>query len=327
MNSNNYTLRKTTTDDAWDSFVRSSPNGTLFSYGEYLKSIRAKIAVYYLLKSEEIKAAIAVVENEDQRATVLHDFIIYNGIMFAPPQSKQNRSSILSEQFRTLTEAVHALAATYGAVSLSLAPSIIDIRPFLWHNYGTDKPKFASDIRYTSQVNISDFRTARTLEDISIYHEASYSRRQEIRYAIRDGVVTKADFDARQFVDFYVKTMSRQDIQVDNKYAAELETLITNLYDKNLGKMFVSYTASGDAGSMAFYGFDNKRAYYLFGANEPSLRDSHTGTAILWDSFYSLSREGIEEVDLEGVNSPHRGWFKLSFGGNIIPYYQLALEK
>ena len=31
----------------------------------------------------------------------------------------------------------------------------------------------------------------------------------------------------------------------------------------------------------------------------------------------------IQEVDLEGVNSPERGWFKLSFGGDLRCYHQV----
>ena len=31
----------------------------------------------------------------------------------------------------------------------------------------------------------------------------------------------------------------------------------------------------------------------------------------------------IVEVDLEGVNSPQRGWFKLGFAGDLRPYYEL----
>jgi hypothetical protein len=40
-----------------------------------------------------------------------------------------------------------------------------------------------------------------------------------------------------------------------------------------------------------------------------------------------LALEGIAEVDLEGVNSPRRGWFKLSFGGALLPYYELHLDR
>ena len=66
-----------------------------------------------------------------------------------------------------------------------------------------------------------------------------------------------------------------------------------------------------------------KGAYYLFGASNPGMRNEHTGSAVLWDSFFALSRDAIKEVDMEGVNSPHRGWFKLSFGGDIRPYYHV----
>ena len=53
------------------------------------------------------------------------------------------------------------------------------------------------------------------------------------------------------------------------------------------------------------------------------MRSQHTGTAVLWDAFNGLSDHGIREVDLEGVNSPQRGWFKMSFGGDLVPYYEL----
>ena len=37
------------------------------------------------------------------------------------------------------------------------------------------------------------------------------------------------------------------------------------------------------------------------------------------------NRTKIGEVDMEGVNSPQRGWFKLGFGGNLLPYYQISM--
>ena len=83
------------------------------------------------------------------------------------------------------------------------------------------------------------------------------------------------------------------------------------------------YTSNGDLGSMAFFAIDHIRAYYLFGANDPGIRDQHTGTAVIWDAFRFLNATGVKEVDLEVVNSPNRGWFKLSFGGELVPYYNL----
>ena len=316
-------LEKTKLDDKWDELVLQSVNGTVFSLSQYLNNIEAMVSPYYYRRNQEIRAGVLVIEKDNGLDTCLHDFVIYNGIFFAPPQNKQNRSQITSEQFDISTFVAAELAGIYKSVHLQLHPTILDIRPFLWFNYGTDYPKYSVDVRYTSYLNIEDFSRAEKLEDISTYLQASNARRQEIRYAIRDKVVTKQEFNPDLFVNFYNETMKRQDIAVEESVLNQMKFLVTNLFKANTGRMFVSYLSSGEPGSMAFFAMDSKRGYYLFGANDPALRDSHTGTAVLWDAFYVLSKEGIKEIDMEGVNSPYRGWFKLSFGGDLQPYYQI----
>jgi len=316
-------LEKAELDDKWDDLVTKSVNGTVFCTSQYLKNIEANVAPYYYRRNQELRAAVLLIETQDRLDTYLHDFVIYNGLIFAPPQNKQNRSQVISEQFDISTFLAEELAGIYNSVNMQLHPTILDIRPFLWFNYGADGPKYAVDLRYTSYLNIEDFSSAGKLEDIATYMQASNARRQEIRYGIRDNVVTKEEFNPDLFVDFYKETMKRQDIAVEEDVLNQMNSLITNLFKTNIGRMFVSYLSSGEPGSMAFFVMDSKRGYYLFGANDPGLRDSHTGTAVLWDAFYSLSREGINEIDMEGVNSPYRGWFKLSFGGDIRPYYQI----
>jgi hypothetical protein len=74
----------------------------------------------------------------------------------------------------------------------------------------------------------------------------------------------------------------------------------------------------------AAYGWDSRRAYYLFGAGHPDLSEPWQSTLGHWKAFIDITnRFGISEVDMEGVNSPQRGWFKLGFGGNLINYYQV----
>ena len=43
----------------------------------------------------------------------------------------------------------------------------------------------------------------------------------------------------------------------------------------------------------------------------------------LVNSFYELKKISVKTIDLEGVNSPKRGYFKTSFGGDIYPYYKI----
>lgn len=318
-----HTLEKAELNDKWDDLVSKSVNGTVFCSSQYLKNVVANITPYYYKRNQEIRAGVLLVEKDGAQDTYVHDFIIYNGIFFAPPQNKQNRSQIISEQFDISTFIAEELAGVYKTVHMQLHPSIIDMRPFLWFNYGMDAPKYNIDIRYTSYLNIEDFSHAGKLEDISTYLQASNARRQEIRYAARDQVLTREEFNPDLFVNYYNETMKRQDITVETNVLREMNHLITNLFREKMGRMFVSYVADGRPGSMAFFVMDNKRGYYLFGSNDPALRDSHTGTAVLWDAFHVLSREGVKEIDMEGVNSPQRGWFKLSFGGDLRHYYHV----
>ncbi len=319
-----YHIIETNADEKWDEFVENSLNGTIFSNSIYLKASDVKYKLFYCYKKEELRAAISVIESDDGNSLLLDDLIIYNGIMYNKPTNKQNHAQQYSEQFKIQEFISNELMKRYQHIELSLHPSIVDIRAFLWVNYGTNLPKYKTDIRYTSYIDISDFKDSKKLEDISIYNKSSTSRRQQIRYAIKKGYKTKIISDVRLLVDFYNKTLSRQEIEVEKEKLEKIESLSSELINKNMAKIYASYDEKNEIGSMALFGFDNKRAYYIFGASEPSKRNGHSGTNVLWEAFHDLSQMGLKEVDLEGINSPHRGWFKLSFGGEIVPYYEIV---
>ena len=150
------------------------------------------------------------------------------------------------------------------------------------------------------------------------------SRRQQIRYAKRDMVVTEEFSNVDLFIDFYRQTMTRQKEEPALAKLDRMSGLVEGVLRADQAKMFVSKTEEGIVGSVAVYAYDQHRAYYLFGASDPALRNSPLGTAVLWNAFYHLAVMGLPEIDLEGVNSPKRGWFKLSFGGELKPYYQIC---
>ncbi|GAB6041611.1 GNAT family N-acetyltransferase [Endothiovibrio diazotrophicus] len=321
-----YRLVEAACDERWDRFVESSPNGTAFASVAYLEALGVPVHAYYCLKSDEPMAAFfAPVEAGGERL-VGHDFVIYDGLMYRD-LPRLNHAQRGSEQFKIQEGVAQELAERYRGVRTALHSSLVDVRPFLWFNYGTDQPKYSAEIRYTSHVEIADFATAERLEDIAIYNRASVSRRQEIRYGMRKGVVTEQSDDAAGFAEYYRMTMARQGIVVATAVCERMEALVAGLTACGRALMVESKDADGRIGSMAVYLLDRRRAYYLFGASDPEMRNTHTGTAVLWEAFHRLARQGVDEVDLEGVNSPQRGWFKLSFGGDLRPYYELSFER
>jgi len=322
----NYRIEKTVINDEWDKFVSASETGTIFSLSTYLLALKACPVAYYCYKNETIKAGVILIENENKDRAINHNHVIYSGILFQKPQKEKNISQINSERFRVSSFIAGELPKIYNKLSLTLHPNIVDIRPFLWFNYGENLPHYKISVRYTSHIDIENFFEHKSLNDIELYSQASSSRRQEIRYGIKNNINTEAKFDSKNFMEFYYKTMKRQNINITKGVLDEMDNIITIINKANMGKMFVSSTNNGLVGSMAFFLLDDKKAYLLFSANDPGMRKTQTGTMVLWDAFRFLSKEGIKEIDLEGINSPARGWFKLSFGGSIIPYYHLSYD-
>lgn len=321
----NYRLDRVPLGLSWDSFVDKSEGSTIFSSSTYLVHTGCNIGLFHCYNADELRAAIVVIESPDGIHAILDDFVIYGGLFFGPPMTGQSESQKISEHFELSTYIADKLAGQYQTISFSLAPAINDIRPFLWYKYAQENVgRYRADIRYTSYLNIEDFKDAKKLEDISSFLNASVARRQQIRYSRREGVIVEITQKVSTLIDFYLMTMKRQGEVILPKRLERMEKLISGLLEAQMAEMYVAKTKDGVAGSMAVFVFDSKRAYYLFGANDPAFRDTPLGTAVLWEAFYYLSKKGLNQVDLEGVNSPRRGWFKLSFGGTLLPYYQIG---
>jgi len=316
-----YNLIRTSIDDKWDNFIKKSPSGTMYSSSLYLKVFN--VDAYYCYKQNELMAAVLCLTSKDGKSIVGNDLVIYDGLIYRD-LSHLNISQKNSEEFKIQEYVANEIFNIYEKVSFKMHPSIVDIRPFLWKNYHSSDDGYLLDLHYTCYIDISDFSQNKSLNELKIYKNASSARRQEIRYAIKKNVKTTLSTDVYMFINFFQMTFDRQDINLDKVFLRDMLIIIKNLIENNACILLQSATDSGRVGSMAVFLLGHNTAYYLFGANDPDMRNQHTGTAVIWDSFHILSEMNINTVDLEGINSPNRGWFKTSFGGRIIPYYKIT---
>ena len=317
-----YRLHRAQLDEVWDGVVEASPQGNIFATSAYLRAAGGHPAPWYCRKNNEIKAAVLVHESADGFRTVLEDLVVYAGIMFAKADPQQNHAQVMSEEFRITSAVVTALSETYRTVEFQTHPDFTDIRPFLWHNYNGDGPKFIAGVRYTSILGLEP---SRGLDDNPMYRAANTSRRQEIRYGIKAGVTVGEGCDLRLFRELTVETFLRQGLAVPADELDRKEAILASLNAAGKVRMFVARTTDGTPTSVAVMGLDGRRAYYLFGANDSGQRDNFGGTMVIWHAMNVLAKDGVTELDMEGINSPRRGYFKLSFGGTLRPYYHLAL--
>ncbi len=309
----------------WNYLVETSFQGSLFNESIYLQLADVGYEQYLIKQGSHIKAGVCVVKGKNPKECKLDDLVIHNGILFSPdPQKKQVKQRF--EQFELTEFAIEQLTIQFDIIELALSPQFEDMRPFIWHDYHAqdNKDRFVLDLRYTSYVDISSLRTNEAIETSDAFLALETLRKRHIRQALKNGGVVLQAVSGKILVDFYRDLLVRQgEIPPEGKLT-RMEHLVDGLVAAGRGAVYEVQDSAGMVIYAVAYGWDSKRAYYLFGAGHPVISEPWQGTLAHWEAFKDLAqRIQIKEVDLEGVNSPQRGWFKLGFGGDLRPYYQI----
>ncbi len=309
----------------WDEFVEKSPQGTIFSSSEYIQEAEVPYKLFYVFKGEEQKAGLSLILSGDCSGCVLDDLVIYNGILFNyDPTQKPVKSQM--ERFEVTDFIIEELDKKYSFVEMALAPQFQDMRPFLWHNYKSisQEERFAVDLRYTSYINISGLAIDVREENTELFKNLDTLRQRNIREGLKKGAVVDRSNNIQLFLEFYVENLRAQNQPADTIKVKRMGNLIKSLLVKGHAFMYSSINSDGEVGYIAIFCKDKKRAYYLFGAGHAQLTERYHGTLVFWRAFQDLAKnQGVIEIDMEGVNSPNRGKFKLSFGGDLRTYYQV----
>lgn len=311
--------------EEWQQLVDTSPQGTLFAEQAYLDLAGCPYSRYLIRQGNHIKAGVSIVRSADGRNCTLDDLVIHSGLLFLPDATKKPVRQKF-EQFELTAFAIERLAALFPRIELALAPQFEDMRPFLWHGYhdANATGRFMLDLRYTTYVDVSDLASANPVESSSAFRALETLRQRHIRDADKKGGQVRHGCDGTRLVDYYRIMMAKQGSGVAEEKLTRMLCLVNGLIEQGKGNAYEVLNAEGIVIYVTVYAWDAKRAYYLFGAGHPEVSEPWQGSLAHWGAFLDLARtRGIREIDLEGVNSPQRGWFKLGFGGALVPYYQV----
>jgi lipid II:glycine glycyltransferase (peptidoglycan interpeptide bridge formation enzyme) len=187
----------------------------------------------------------------------------------------------------------------------------------LWHNYGLEgKPKFEVKYRYTGHVHLQNFELTEFLTTVRT------ARRQEYK---KSQVQIQQSDDLQLFLSLYQQTFERQGLIID----ATTLGLVQRICEQSMahGYGYLSSAVLDDrTASMAFFVYDSRCSYYLFGANDPAMREANASSKLLLDNIALSAQKGLQIFDFVGVNSPQRGDFKLSFNAELVPYQEVQLQ-
>ena len=304
----------------WDKILSDSQQCNIYFSPILLNNLGRRVKFFLVYKVNEVVAGIALLESEENNKIEFDEIVIYNGIFFSSRDGKR-LTGIRAEQFEITEFIINELNNIYSSICLRLHPSFSDIRPFLWHNYGNNSKKFLTEVRYTTYLDITDINS----NPEKILTNMSQIRRQHIRYGKESKLSIKESKKVEVFIGLYSKIFDKTSNKIDNKIKERLSHLINTLIGNKLAVMYECLDEDNNIKYIALFSIFKGKSIYLYGA--PSENQSpFDGTFLLWESFKLLnSRHNIYEVDLEGVNSPQRGKYKLSFGGNLTSYYELVI--
>ena len=70
---------------------------------------------------------------------------------------------------------------------------------------------------------------------------------------------------------------------------------------------------------------DDNSSCYLYGSGDINTKNRYAGSLSLWKAIEQSIEKKLSYIDLEGINSPLRGEYKLNFGGNIQVYFNVNI--
>jgi hypothetical protein len=312
--------------NTWDTCVNRSEQGSIFFLSVYLQNSGVPSCCWFIYKGTKVCAGLCVQESGDGKKTQLDDLIIHNGLWFLPdPDHKETK--VRHEQFEITEASIELLTKKYCKIELSLSPQSQDLRPYLWYNYNEhDSKQFNINLRYTNYQNIQELTEPKPYTEYKLFQDMETLRKRNLREAYKKQARLVISNNVDILLTNYRIMIEETGSVIDDKLS-RMKVIMQALSNHNMGVQYDVLDVNDNCIYSVYFAWDDKRAYYLFGSGVTQSKERFQGTFAFWGAMCDLAQSrGIIEFDWEGVNSPKRGWFKLSFGGTLQPYYELNLK-
>ncbi len=299
----------------WDAFVSNSPQRSIFNNSKFLDSLLANYDLVSCYENSKIVAGGIVIYSEMGKPVIgTFPFTQYQGMLLADNTQKATHSQITHE-LKVVEYFIKQLVDRYGYFSFCHSWRLQDLRPFQWHNYhDPEKGQFRIDLRYTGILDLSNFDSFEAyLSSVRTVRKQEFKKSSKIlRFQISEDVLLLDTLHA--------KTFERQNIERSDKDSILVQSICKNAIAGGYGKLAVAYLDDIPVSAILFL-YDDRTAYYLFGANDPEYRNTSAGTFALMNMIKDAYQNDWREIDFVGANSPQRADFKISFNADLKPYF------
>jgi hypothetical protein len=320
----NLKIEKSKNENEWNDFLFNSINKNIYCHSDFINSLEGKFSKFLVKKNKEIVASFFLQEKE--KNIKLSNETIYTPLIFKNYKNRST-SSLNTEKFEITNFFKKFLIDNYIKIDYISDYHLNDLRPFYFHNFDKKEEVFSIKfVNYTTLLQIQDINKELDFQNSKFYKNLSVRLRQQYNYSFtRKKYNLIEGYEKEIFKDLVKKTFARQNLKVD----FDIDTRSILFEKLNKSKNIKMYYALEDkiVKSFALFGLINDHAVYLHGGRSGEEKNDYSLTHTLIQSFVNLNKNGINSIDLEGINSPNRGFYKLGYGGTILPYYHVAKLK
>ena len=321
---NKYLIKEKEEDEEWNIFNNNSRNKSIFCDLDFLNLEKRKKKFFSIFKNQECVAKFFLLATNDKKITLPNE-IIFTPIIYRKI-SNQTQSSTITEKNEILASYAYYILKAYDEAKFCLDYLSNDLRPFEWINFIEKKELFSiTSIKFTQIINLKNI-DSEIFSDMSLFKNFSSRIKQSIKYSKEENLEVKEEYDENFFIDTLNNTFTRQNFKPDFNIIKRAK-IFGKLRENKKILMFITYDKNKKI-CFSLFGVLKDKAIYLHGGRSEGVKGDNSLAHNLFNSMIFLKRNlGIETLDLEGVNSPQRAFFKAGFGGELKPYYMIKFKK
>jgi lipid II:glycine glycyltransferase (peptidoglycan interpeptide bridge formation enzyme) len=297
---------------AWDSFVASSPQGTIFNTSLWASIIRevfgVQHTVYGVLEGDQLVGGISLFHKKKAGLNVATHLPLtpYNGILFRALQGEKSQKTSTERQeiMRVLLE---RLEKEFKFIHLVLHPSICDMRPFLWRHWRTLP-------QYTHINLLNDLEQTWTHLSSSLRRKINRAEESHIKIVEKDDPTLLLKFQEMSYAKANLKPVLPPPIF--QRYCEAVKRA-------GLLRIFSAVDAEANVHAERAVVVHGDQAYDWIAGTNSQIEDEHANQLVVWEILKRLSAERVQTFDFLGANTQSVTEFKRAFGGKFACYFEV----
>ena len=323
-----YNLLRCESSEEWDKVVLNSINPSIVSLSSFLKVNHKNHENFLIRNRNEIIGGITFLYSDNNEDIVSSNRVIYTPIFYIRKIFKNRSIGTINVELYNIISAVYDhVISNFNSIDLTFDYHTVDIRPFVWHNFYNNKEKFSITPKFTSVIN-SENHVNKNFFDEYLLKNFIKTKRNEYRQAKMAKIELSNEIDLSNISRLMHDTFSNQGINIDKEYDLKnLLELLDDLRKKNLVKFYCTKDNEGSIFNFVIISIVNNTAQFLYSGRSLNNNSSYAGTYLHAEIIRELLNLNIQIIDLEGINSPKRAFFKIGFGGETKTYYNLKIHR